>query len=93
MARMGMGDPSPISTKSELEYLRMFVNILGLPVIWLEAPMSVVHFMSAMVLSKVSFGVHQVVEDIVVDLLKRSYCCSCGSNPFTVVPENHVHWR
>ncbi|CAI9764071.1 unnamed protein product [Fraxinus pennsylvanica] len=46
--------------------------------------------LKAKLLSNVSFGAHQVVEGVVVDLLKRSCCCGHGSCPFVVVPENHM---
>ncbi|KAA8535385.1 hypothetical protein F0562_030388 [Nyssa sinensis] len=41
-------------TESAPEYCRILVNIPGLPVMWFEAPVSEVHLVSMMVLSKVS---------------------------------------
>ncbi|KAA8525209.1 hypothetical protein F0562_006927 [Nyssa sinensis] len=74
-----------VTNSNQNEHLRMFVNIPDLPVIWLEAPVSVVHSVSIMVLSKASFDAHQVVEDDIVRLMKKS--------PFAVEPGIHDHWR
>lgn len=50
---IGKEDPSPISTKSDPQYLRILDKKLGLLVMWLEAPMSNLHSISEIVLSKV----------------------------------------
>jgi hypothetical protein len=41
-------------TKSDLEYLWILVNIPCIPVMWFEAPVSEIHYVSVMELSKVS---------------------------------------
>jgi len=50
---LGIEEPSPIMIELDLEYLWILVNIPCFPIIWFQAPVSEVHSVSVMDLSKV----------------------------------------
>jgi hypothetical protein len=66
--RIGIEDPFPIITKLAPLYLRRLVNIPNCPIILLEALMSVVHSVSARVLSVVKAASACCISSLMEDL-------------------------